>query len=91
MIASLYGICKDFGKFTKVIPSLIVWFLFIASVFQLVAISVYAGYGFGDYSKFQPDYSLICSSVALGTNSICIIFFLLEIFLNKIENKSEIK
>ena len=63
------------------------WFLIISTVFQLIGLSVYGGNGIGyeidSNTTFQPDYSLICGSIALAVNSLCVIFFLVEITINK--------
>ncbi len=87
LVISIYGIFRDIGTYKKAIPSLLLWILIISTIFQLVAISVFGGYGIGyvtdSNTQFEPDYSLICGSVAVGVNSLCIIFFLVEITINK--------
>lgn len=82
LIVSFYGMCNDVRSYSKAIPSLILWIIIIASIFQLIGISVYGALGIGNYTTFQADYSIICSSVALGFNFICVLFYLIEIFKN---------
>ena len=85
---ALLGLCRDCGKTTLAAPSMIMWVLLVSSLFQLIAISVYGGKGIGDYSIFEPDYSIIIASVALSLNSFCVILFLIEI-LTKSLKKSD--
>ena len=85
---SLFGLFSDCNPNKQALPSQTMWMLIVSSIFQLITISVYGGCGIGDYSKYQPDYSLIIASVALGFNFICAIFFLIEIVLN---HKSNLK
>ena len=79
LLTSIIGICKDFGKNSLGMPSLIFWTLVVSCVFQLIAITVYGGKGIADYTEYQADYSIIIASVALGVNGISALFFLIEI------------
>ena len=79
-VLSLYGVRNEFGHTNaNGMPSLIFWLGMIACSSQLIAISIYGGRGVRDYSMYQPDYSIIVASVALGTHFFSCLFFLVEI------------
>jgi len=80
MMASLCGICKEFGKNAKGMPSLVFWLGIVSCASQLIALSIYGSKGVRDYSYYQPGYSIIVASVALGVH-----FFLLR-YAPKIRN-----
>jgi len=78
-MASLCGLCKEFGTNKQGMPSLVFWLGIVSCASQLIAISIYGGYGVRDYSYYQPDYSIIIASVALGVHFFSCIFYLVEI------------
>jgi hypothetical protein len=75
---SIIGFCFDIGSYTAAIPSMIQWCMLISTIFQLITVSVYGTYGIGNYSLYQPDYSLILASVACGLSGFSTLFFILE-------------
>jgi hypothetical protein len=79
MMASLCGICKEFGKNAKGMPSLVFWLGIVSCASQLIALSIYGSKGVRDYSYYQPGYSIIVASVALGVHFFSCLFFLVEI------------
>ncbi|CAF0944849.1 unnamed protein product [Brachionus calyciflorus] len=83
LLIALIGVCKDFGRNSLGMPSLIFWLLVISSLFQLIAISVYGGKGIADYTEYQADYSIIIASVGLGVNALSALLFLIEILTFK--------
>lgn len=76
----MLGLCMNIAKKQQAISSLVMWVLIVSSLFQLIAISVYAGETLSNYEMYEPDYSIITASVALGTSVFCAIFFMLDLF-----------
>ncbi len=81
--ASIFGLCKDCAANILAIPSFIFWILITSSSAQLIAISVYGGKGAGDYTEYEPDYSMIIASVALGLNCLCALLFFVELLKHR--------
>jgi hypothetical protein len=46
----------------------------------VIAIAVYGGAGVANYSRYEPDYSLIIACIALGFDLLSLVFFVIEIF-----------
>ncbi len=59
------------------------WVLIFASIFQLIGIAVYGGKGIGNYSFYEPGYSIIIAGIALGFNLICTSLFFVDIMKNE--------
>jgi len=86
---SIFGLCKDCAANILAVPSFIFWILIASSGAQLIAVSVYGGKGAADYTMYEPDYSMIIASVALGLNCLCAVFFFVELLKHR--NKKQIK
>ena len=56
------------------------WILAVSTLFQLIAVTVYAGETLSNYEYYEPDYSIITASVALGSNAFCTVFFMIDVF-----------
>ena len=76
--ASVIGFCIDIGKYSAAIPSMIQWLTIASTVLQLITVSVYGSYAVGNYSLYQPDYSLVIAAVACGLSGISALLFILE-------------
>ena len=57
---------------------MIQWCMVVSTILQITTVSVYGSYGIGNYSLYQPDYSLILASVACGLSGFATLFFILE-------------
>ena len=68
----------DLGDYPAAIPSFIQWTLGISTILQLITVSVYGSQGIGNYTLYQPDYSLILAAVATGLSGIATILFIVE-------------
>jgi hypothetical protein len=77
----ILGICMDVAKNKLAVPSFLLWSLLVSVVCQLVAIVVYGGAGIGNYSKYQPDYSLIIACFMLFVDLCTALLFGVECVL----------
>ncbi len=85
--SSIFGLCKDYGKEKLGMPSLILWVLIASSCSQLIALCIYGGKGIGNYTYYEPDYSIIIAAVALGVNFLCCALLLVEIITKRTTQK----
>ena len=90
VLIATYGLFKDLGKKKQAVSSFMMWFLLVSSLFQLIAISLYGHRGIGDYAYFEPDYSIICASIALAVNFVCAMLFMVDIYSNRSKRDSQI-
>jgi len=78
-IAAFIGLFKDVKTKKQAFSSFLFWTLSTACLCQLIAISIYGRYSIGDYTYYEPDYSIIIASVALGINALCVLLFFVDI------------
>lgn len=77
-VTSYIGLCNDIKNYKVAIPSLVLWILVGSIIFQLISISVYGAKGIGNYTFYEPDYSIIIASVSLLVHGISAGLFLIE-------------
>jgi len=77
-VTSYIGLCNDIKNYKVAVPSLVLWVLVASIIFQLISVSVYGAKGIGDYTYYEPDYSIIIASVSLLAHGISAGLFLVE-------------